>query len=225
MNEENISIEDVIMVLKKRVKLIITVPLIAVILAGIAMSITSKVYYQSSAKIFVGNSTTNSEGARFDFSSVEMYQKLMKTYIEIAANPDLIKEAVEDRGLDINPEEAVKGMSIEQVIDTQVLQVTYQSSNKTLTPIVLDAIVENFTKKASEFIPNGSLQVMESVKEEPAMIETNVKKNLLMVGLMFLFISIGISLLLGYIDNSIKKKEDLENILKLPVLGVIPVEN
>lgn len=225
MNEENISIEDVIMVLKKRIKLIIILPLIAVALTGIIINMTSKVLYQSSAKIFIGNSITNSEGGKLDYSSVEMYQKLMKTYIEIASNQDLIKEAIEDRGLDIDPMDAVKGINIEQVIDTQVLQISYQSSSKTLTPIVLDAVVQNFTKKASEFIPNGSLQVMESVKEEPAIIMTNVKKNLIMVGLMFFLFSIGIALLLGYMDNSIKKKEDLEKITNLPVLGVIPLEH
>lgn len=224
MNEENVSIEDVIMALKKRIKFIIIVPLVAVILAGIVMNLTAKVKYQSSAKIFVGNSVTNTDGAKFDYSSVEMYQKLMKTYIEIAANPDLIKQSIEDRGLDVDPAEVVSGITIDQIVDTQVLQISYESSNRILTPIVLDTIVENFTKKASEFIPNGSLQVMESVKEEPAVIMTNVKKNVIMVGLIFFLISTGIALLLGYMDNSIKKKEELENITKLPVLGVIPVE-
>lgn len=224
MNEENVSIEDVIMALKKRIKFIIILPLVAVILAGIVMNLTAKVKYQSSAKIFVGNSVTNTDGAKFDYSSVEMYQKLMKTYIEIAANPDLIKQSIEDRGLDVDPAEVVSGITIDQIVDTQVLQISYESSNRILTPIVLDTIVENFTKKASEFIPNGSLQVMESVKEEPAVIMTNVKKNVIMVGLIFFLISTGIALLLGYMDNSIKKKEELENITKLPVLGVIPVE-
>ena len=181
MNEENVSIEDVIMALKKRIKFIIILPLVAVILAGIVMNLTAKVKYQSSAKIFVGNSVTNTDGAKFDYSSVEMYQKLMKTYIEIAANPDLIKQSIEDRGLDVDPAEVVSGITIDQIVDTQVLQISYESSNRILTPIVLDTIVENFTKKASEFIPNGSLQVMESVKEEPAVIMTNVKKNVIMV--------------------------------------------
>lgn len=224
MGEENVSIEDVIMALKKRIKFIIIVPLIAVIFAGMALKLTSKVTYHSTAKIFVGNSIMNSEDGKFDYSSVEMYQKLMKTYIEIANNSDLIEQAINDRGLDVDLAEVIPGITVEQVIDTQVLQISYSSSNKILTPIVLDAIVNNFTKRAAEFIPNGNLQVMESVKEEPQIIVPNIKKNVLMVGTIFFLVSIGIALLLGYMDTSIKKKEELENLTKLPVLGVIPAE-
>lgn len=224
MSEENVSIEDVIMALRKRVKLIIIIPLAAVILAGIMLNATAKVEYQSSTKVFVGNSKTDTGDEKFDFSSVEMYQKLMKTYIEIAKNPDLIEEAIDNNGLDVSVEEVVSKIEVEQIMDTQVLQIGYQSANKTLTPIVLNAVVENFIKESEELIANGDLQIIESVKQEPALVTTNVKKNVFMIGGIFFLASVGIALLLGYIDNSIKKKEELEKIINLPVLGVIPAE-
>ena len=59
-------------------------------------------------------------------------------------------------------------------------------------------------------------------------VSPNKKLNILIAFVLGLMVSIGLSLLLEFMDNTYKSKEELEKVVDLPVLGVIPeldVEN
>ena len=53
-------------------------------------------------------------------------------------------------------------------------------------------------------------------------VSPNKKLNILIAFVLGLMVSIGLSLLLEFIDNTFKSKNQLEEVLDLPVLSTIP---
>ena len=222
MNEENVSLEDVLELVKKRIKIIIIIPLITLVFAIIINCFYLKPQYSMSTKLFVGNGII--QGERYDNSQVDMYQKLMKTYIEIARSSDLIEKALEYRGIDANASAVAAALSVDQLVDTQIIEITYVSSENIISPIILDAVVEEFMKESQELIPNGDVYVMEKVKAPEKPSGPNKKMNIILMEVISIMVSVSIVLLLGYMDKSVRKKEQLERIFNAPVLGSIPKE-
>ena len=71
-------------------------------------------------------------------------------------------------------------------------------------------------------IPNGNIQIIQKAEEPKNPVAPNKMMNIAIGFLLGLMISIGIAFLQEYLDNTFKKSDELEEVLDLPILGVIP---
>lgn len=219
MNEEILRIEDLIKILKRRWKVIVSITIISTIFSVCISFFIISPKYEASTKIFIGKK--NSEDAKYSEEDVNMYQKLLKTYVEIIETNDLVEKAINKEGLDITPGEVFKGLTITPRTDTQVLEIKYTSEDKILAKDVVNSITNEFIESSTEFIPNGDVKIIEKVKIPKSSVSPNKKMNIVIAFLLGLMISVGLSFLLEAINNTLKTKKELEQILNLPVIGEI----
>jgi len=66
------------------------------------------------------------------------------------------------------------------------------------------------------------LSVVEPASVPTTPISPNVRTNMLLAGVVGLLLSVGAALLLEYLDDTLKTKEDVDQTLNLPTLGIIP---
>lgn len=224
MNEEVIRIEDIVNILIKRWKMILLITLIATIFSAIVSFFVIPPKYDVSTKVFIGKENTQVQGQdqTYDNNDVEMYQKLLKTYAEIIQTNDLIEKAVDLNNLGLKSEDILKKLKVIPAVDTQILEIQYINEDKVLAKDILDSVTTEFIKSSTELIPNGNVKIIESVKIPENPVSPNKIMNIAIAFLLGLMISLGLSFLLEFIDNTFKNKEQMEEILGLPVLGVIP---
>jgi len=222
MNEDIIKIEDLIKILKNRWKMIISITIILTIFSIIMSFYIISPTYEAGTKVFIGKE--NSKNINYSDNDVNMYQKLLKTYAEVIATNNLVKKAIDKEGLDITSEDVLKGLTVTPRTDTQILEIKYRSKNKVLARDVIDSITNEFIESSTELIPNGDVKIIEKVKMPESPVSPNKKMNIAIAFLLGLMISVGLSFLLDAMNNTLKTKEELELILKLPVIGAIPSE-
>lgn len=219
MNEDILRIEDLIKILKRRWKMIVSITIISTIFSVCISFYIISPKYEASTKIFIGKK--NSEDTKYSEEDVNMYQKLLKTYVEIITTNDLVEKAINKEGLDITSEEVLKGLTITPRTDTQILEIKYTSEDKILAKDVVNSITNEFIESSTEFIPNGDVKIIEKVKMPKSSVSPNKKMNIVIAFLLGLMISVGLSFLLEAINNTLKTKKELEQILNLPVIGEI----
>jgi non-specific protein-tyrosine kinase len=67
------------------------------------------------------------------------------------------------------------------------------------------------------------LSVVEPATASPRPISPNVQANVLLAGSVGFLLAAGAALLLEYLDDTVKSKEDVDKLLQLPTLGLIPL--
>ena len=224
MNEEIIKIEDIMDVLRKRWKMILSITLIATIFSAIISFFIISPKYEASTKVFIGKENVQGQDQVYNNNDVQMYQKLLKTYAEVIQTNDLVERAINSEKLDLVSEDVLKGLTVTPRADTQILEISYTSTDKVLAKEVVDSITNEFIKSSTELIPNGNVKVIESVKVPENPVSPNKKMNIAIAFLLGLMVSVGASFLIEFMDNTFKNKEQAEEILGLPVIGVIPDE-
>lgn len=219
--EENINIQEILNSLRKRWKLILICILTATLMSAIVTFFLIKPQYEASTKLFIGKEETSANVKSYNNNDVIMYQNLLKTYSEVIKTKDLAKEAIKEANVDIKPNTVLSNLTIVPVVDTQILQIKFKSENPNKAEKLVSAITNEFMELSSELYPNGNVQIIESVQAPINPISPNKKSNIAIALLLGLMVGVGIALLLEFLDNSFKTKEQLETEFEIPVIGSI----
>ena len=223
MEEQVISISEIIDAVKKRWKIIALTTVLATLVSGIFSFFVISPTYEASTKIFIGKEGAESEG--YNSSDVSMYQNLIKTYSELIKTKDLVNKAIDNSEYDLSVNSVLNGITVNTLTGTQILQISYQSKSPSITKNILESITNEFITKAEELVPNGNVKILESVELPKNPVAPNKTMNIAIAFILGMMVGFGIVFLLEYLDNTYKNKEQLEKDLDIPVLGVIPMSD
>jgi len=220
LEEEVISLGEILDVLKKRWKMILIITLISTIVAGLVSFFLIKPTYEASTKLFIGKEEGVEQG--YNQNDVSMYQKLMKTYSEAIKTRDLVGKAIKIANSNLTEDEVLEKLTVVTVADTQILQIKIKDADPNMAAIMVKAITNEFITTSKVLVPNGNIKVIETVKVPEKPVSPNKKMNIAIAFLLGLMVSVGISFLLEFLDNTYNNKEQLEKELDIPVIGTIP---
>ena len=223
MEEQVISISEIIDAVKKRWKIIVLTTVLATVVSGIFSFFVISPTYEASTKIFIGKEGAESEG--YNSSDVSMYQNLIKTYSELIKTKDLVNKAIDNSEYDLSVNSVLNGITVNTLTGTQILQISYQSKSPSIAKNILESITNEFITKAEELVPNGNVKILESVELPKNPVAPNKTMNIAIAFILGMMVGFGIVFLLEYLDNTYKNKEQLEKDLDIPVLGVIPMSD
>ena len=133
MEEQVISISEIIDAVKKRWKIIALTTVLATLVSGIFSFFVISPTYEASTKIFIGKEGAESEG--YNSSDVSMYQNLIKTYSELIKTKDLVNKAIDNSQYDLSVNNVLNGITVNTLTGTQILQISYQSKSPSIAKI------------------------------------------------------------------------------------------
>lgn len=221
MDEKILNIDELLYVLKKRFKLIVICALAFTLLAGIFATFKMKSSYTATVKIFAGKN----ENIQGDYSSSELssYASLINSYIEIIKTDDFMKKVIDKGNLDMTPGQLMGGLSFTASQNAPILTIGYTSDNPTTAEKVVSTLSSEFEVGVKEIVLNTYTKVIESVK---VVEKVPAKAKVVLVGLIAgLLMGIGLVFVLDYLDDTLARREDLEKLLPIPVLGELPLED
>ncbi|HAT4230033.1 YveK family protein [Clostridium perfringens] len=227
MEENTISLQEIAYALKKRWKLIALITIAATLVSAILSFFVIKPKYEATTKLFIGKQESQDNNA-YNNNDVMMYQQLMKTYAQLVKTSDLVTKAVKSADLDYNQKD-IKGilnnLNATPSAETQILDLSYKGGNPKDVLKLTEAITNEFIAESKELIPNGNVQVIQKPQLPEHPVSPNKTLNILIAFILGLMVGVGVVLLLEYLDNTFKSREDLEKTLDLPIIGTIPDYN
>ncbi|MGN0144355.1 MAG: YveK family protein [Clostridium sp.] len=224
MNEEIIKIEDIANVLIKRWKVIISITIISTIISAVISFFAIDPKYQANTKLFIGKESNTVQDQSYSNNDVQMYQKLLKTYAEIITTNDLVGRAIKESNIDIESKDILSNLTVNPRADTQILEISYTNVDKEAAREIVELITAEFIEYSIELIPNGNVRIIEEVKTPVNPVSPNKKMNILIGFALGLMASIGLCFLIEFMDDTFRTKEEIEQIMSVPAIGIIPDE-
>lgn len=221
--ENLLPLRDLLEIIRKRLWVILTVTILLVVAAvGISLLLTPK--YEASARILVGQKQGTSDSYSLG-SDVQGLQQLTQTLTALASGRPIVEAVIKQQKLSMNPETFKERLDVQQVPDTQIVQIAYEDSNPERARRVANAVGEVFSKRISEVSPEASgvtATVWEPavLPEEPT--SPNIPLNILLALALGLALGVVLALLLDYLDDSWRSSEEVEQVTGVPTFGMIP---
>lgn len=222
--EETIDLKEYFCIIKKKSKIIILITLIAMIASAVVSFFVLSPVYETNTTLIVNKSeSSESQGMTGDEYSVS--QKLAVTYGEIIKSRTVLNEVIKSLGLNMTYGEIVSKISVSPVDSTQIISIKVQDTNPKRAMDIANSIPKVFTKEVQRITKANGAEVIDTAVLPENPIKPNKLMNVAIATVLGLMIGLFVVFLLEYMDNKIKKPEDIEKHLGLPILGVVPKEN
>ncbi|MEC2395196.1 Wzz/FepE/Etk N-terminal domain-containing protein [Bacillus toyonensis] len=219
--DETIRLKELFVILRKRMAMILVITIGATLLSGIASFYFMTPIYQNSTQILVKQ---NKEDAKsIQYNDVQADLQLTNTYKGILKSHIILDQVKKQLGLNIKINELNKKISIGNEKDSQIIVVTVQDKDAKLARDIANTTVEIFKTEINRImnVDNVTILSKAEITEGQAPIKPNKMLNVAIACIVGLMSSVGIAFLLDYLDNTIKKEKDIEELLDVPVIGVV----
>lgn len=220
--EETISLKELFETLKKRLALIISIMLFAMIVSAVVSYFVITPEYKSSTQILV-NQQKDEASALYSTNEVQANVQLISTYSVILKSAAILNNVKEELNLDMSVSDLNNKITVESAQNSQVMTVSITDSDPKLALQIANKTAEVFEKEIKNIMTIDNVNVLplaEDQENQPP-ISPNPSLNIVIAAVIGLLIGIGLAFLLEYLDNTIKTEQDIEKLLELPILGAI----
>lgn len=220
--EETISLKEIAATLRKRLMLIALLAAIAVAVSGMISYFILTPVYQASTQILV-NQKSN-EQSILDPNQVRTNVEMINTYSVIIKSPIILDEVIEELNLSLTTDQLTEKITVNSEQNAQVFNLTVEDEDPAQAVKIANGISEIFGSEVTEIMNIDNVKVLSPavLKENPSPVKPKPLLNMAIALVVGLMAGVGLTFLLEYLDNTIKTEDDIQNILQLPVLGVIP---
>lgn len=209
---------------------------------------TKKEIYKSTASIVIGTFPDLQSDNIKDITILN--QQIVKIYGAVASSRTVAQKTMDELNLDVKIDEFMTKIKVMTNPDNQVVTIYYVDKQEGKQQEILDSYVKIFVKEAQNMYPTGKLKILDEPSKvqkmleedfikattpqvqpqaqanvKPVVIQDQAKNKKLIIAIAFVLgamLGVGAAFLLEYIDNSLKNKEEAEEILKLNTLAIIP---
>ena len=224
-NQENQAVEiDVFATLKvlwKRKFSIILVALVFAIAAFGYSAFLAKKEYQSTSRIYVV-SRQNQDNNALTNSDLQAGSYLVKDYREIILSQNVLSQAIEELKLDLTPAELSKKISVSVPTDTRILSITAKDGDPKEAARIANGLRNVAAEKIISVTKVSDVTTLDEAEVPQSPSSPNIRRNVLLgfvagVGLMVVLLVV-----VEVLDDRVKRPEDVEELMGLPLLGVVP---
>ncbi|PEL82486.1 YveK family protein [Bacillus wiedmannii] len=218
---DTISLKELFFILRKRIALILVIPIGLALISGIVSYYFMTPIYQTSTQVLVNQKKQDEKV--IEFNEVQTNLQLTNTYKVIIKSPVILNQVKEKLGLNIKIDQLKNEISVENEKDSQIIVVTVQDKNAYLARDIANATAEVFKGEVAKIMNVDNVTVLSKaeVSENQSPIKPRSMLNVAIAFVVGLMASVGLAFLLEYLDNTVKKEEDVESLLGLPVLGIV----
>lgn len=215
---EEIDLKELFEFIKKKIGLLITITVVICLLGCIYGLFIQKPMYKSYTTIILGgNETTASQ--TITQSDITLNKNLVDTYAEIVKSRRVLEQVISELDLEETYEELSNKISVSSVNNTEIIKITVADSNPIESKNVANVTANFFSKEVVKLYNMNNVNVLDEANEANEPYNINIPKQVIIYFFIGIIIALSILFIIFYFDRTIKSVEQVEQKIKLPILG------
>lgn len=217
---EEIDLKELFEYVKNKLGLIITITIGITLLGCIYGLFIQKPMYKSYTTVILGgNSTSTSQTVTQ--SDITLAKNLVDTYAQIVTSRRVLDQVIEELDLDISYENLKNKISVSAVNNTEIIKINAEDTDAIKAKNIANITANYFKKEIVDLYNMNNVNILDEAIEEKNPYNINVPKQVVVYFMIGLVLSAGIVFVIFYFDRTIKSAEQVEQKIKLPILGSV----
>lgn len=222
-SNDNASIEiDVLYLLRKLWSKKFFIVFIALVVGTIALLgsvFLIKPKYSSTTRIYVVSRSSDSSLTNQDLQAGSY---LVNDYKEVITSNEVLSSVISQENLSLSTNELSDMITVEVPTDTRVISISVEDTDAQEAADIANTIREVAAEKIKSVTKVDDVTTLEAAEVASKPSSPNVKRNALLGALVGGFLAIVSILVLEVLDDRVRRPEDVEEVLGMTLLGVVP---
>lgn len=201
---KEINLKEVFQILKRYVWIILIITIITTIAGMFYTKATYTPMYQSTSRIIIGADNT-----------------LITTLKVIIQDSTVLEKVVKKLDLPYPPETLSGKILVGSIDNSQVVTITVTDSNPEQAAIIANTIAETYKEEIPAIMNFKDITLLSEAKVYPIPINEDQNKTIIIALIGGIVIGIGLAFLLDSLNDSVRKEDEVEELLGIPVLGSV----
>lgn len=219
MDEMELDLHEILYILRRRLWLLLALPLVAAVTAWAVSAFLTAPTYQASTTLWV---IQEGGAGQISYNDLLLNRNLTKTYAEIARSRTVLQQAIERLGLDLTVNELADRLTTAAVRDTELISLTVKDRDPVRAAEIANAVAAAFQEQIRVYMKVENVAVVDRATPAADPVSPRVLMNTAVALVLGGMLAVGLAFLLEYLDTSIRTPEDVQRHLGLPVLATIP---
>lgn len=177
--------------------------------------------YESTSRIYVVNRQNNELGVLTN-QDLQAGSYLVKDYREIILSQSVLQEVIDDLDLELTPEGLAHKIKVTIPTETRIISITVSDPNPETAARIVNLFRQKASEKMIEVTKASDVTTVDEGVAATAPSSPKVKRNTLLAFLTTALLMVLIVLMTDIIDDRVRKPEDIEEAMNIPLLGVVP---
>ena len=224
---EEINLTDLLKYFLSKILIIILITISCGLIGSMYSLFIQTPMYKSKTTLLLANVSTfdsNSSVSGGLVQDITLNQKLVATYREIITSKRVLKKKKKKLDLSYEYETLKKRITVDSVSNTEIISVTVTDSNPERAKNIADEVSSTFCDEIVNIYQIQNVNVIDKAEINDVPYNINLVKQVIIYVLIGIVLGCMIVFIMYYFDTTIKTKEEIEEKVGLPVLGIIPLK-
>lgn len=219
--DDEISLLELFNTIKPYMLHIFLITLISGLLGFLYTKLLVDPVYQADATLIVNNRRDETSNAITN-DEINSAKNLASVYNIIIKSDAVMLPVVENTRSELKPQELAKKVSVSSVDNTQVIRISVKDTDPNIARDYANEIINVSPAIIVDMVEAGSVKVVSLPQVPTSPVSPSVSRNAVIAAALGFIASAGFILVKQLMDRRVKNIDELEALLDMPVLGVIP---
>ena len=224
MKEQNMMEIDVFHLLKILWKQKLLIALVAFVTGIVAFAYSSfivKPEFTSTTRIYVVN---RNQGDKPGLTNQDLQagSYLVKDYREIILSQDVLEKVATDLKLELPPKGLASKIKVTVPVDTRIVSISVTDRAPEEASRIANSLREVAAQKIISVTRVSDVTTLEEARPATSPSSPNIRRNTMVGFLAGAVVMVVTVLLVELLDTRVKRPEDIEDVMQIALLGVVP---
>lgn len=222
-NQEEIEIDvkELFFILLDKIWIILIVGILTAFCAGLFSKAFLKPIYTSTASVYVINRQSSEKTTLTD---LQTGTQLTKDYKILVKSRPVTEQVISDLNLNITHEALASMITVNTPADTRILEIVVNHPDAYVAKQLADSLAEVSAERMVTVMEMEKVNIIEQGNLPTKPSSPNIKMNTVLGGILGVFLTSFLIILVYILNDKIRSSEDIERYLGITTLGLIPLE-
>ncbi|GAE31341.1 YveK family protein [Alkalihalobacillus hemicellulosilyticus] len=190
--EETISLKDIMLTIKKHLRLIILIPIVAVVVSALASYLLLTPIFQSSTQILVNQTNGDQQISQ---NEIRTNIEIINTYTEIIREPIILDKVIEEASLTESVSQLRGMISVSPQNNSQVVRISVDHEQPAQAALIANTVAEVFQREIVEIMNIDNVHILSyaEVGDSPSPVAPNPTLNMAIAFVVGLMAAVGVA--------------------------------
>jgi len=213
---EEIDLKELFSFIKDKIGILIAITAGVCLIGCIYGLFLQKPMYQSYTTVILSG---NESSSAINQADINLNKNLVATYAEIVKSRRVLDKVISNLNLDMSYEALSDKISVSSVNNTEIIKISVNDEDAIKAKNIANITASYFANEVSDLYNMDNVDILDEAIEAEIPYNINVPKQIIIYFMLGLVAAGGILFVIYYFDRTVKSIEQVEQKIKLPILG------